>query len=540
MPCKTKKELTKERILRVGGATLALLVFVSAMFVAVLSPAFVSTDVANAAVIYQDDTDTEFTIFANDFNDSVTPPFLVFTLSDVSTWILDYVQTYNSSKLTNVVLYTFFRYSDDIRVADIIFSYEADKSLELYLRMYSDTSQSSYSRYGICTYSLSGDSMSCRTYCNTFAFGFSNAYRVYGKIPEGAFLFANDFTEYLSFADEAMLGKTQAYIDLQEDFRHLQDSYDGLSDEHDSLQYRYDELQAKYDSLKKDYDNTYESLAFDTVGVVNTSTTYPVKNYHIDSVVTSLTYADNTYNGYFYRSHYSDGMTSDRPFLCALKLNYSIAAGYDYCISYDYLGMFDNDSIVTSTIGGDVFVAVSFSTYSIDDPNYLSGYVRTEYIAASNSVDGFMSFNLDSYDSSVINFVSFDLVSYHDGVYYKVPLRSSEVDNLYEGLFMSNFLVGVRGASLELVKQDSFNTGYNSGYSEGLLAGKNIGYQQGAGDQGDYTFFGLIASVFDAPISAFKGLFNFEILGVDMSAFVSSLFALSVIIVIVKIALGGK
>lgn len=81
---------------------------------------------------------------------------------------------------------------------------------------------------------------------------------------------------------------------------------------------------------------------------------------------------------------------------------------------------------------------------------------------------------------------------------------------------------------------------YNSGFESGKTAGYNEGFNAGKDVSGNYTFLGLIGAVFDAPIEAFKGLFNFEILGTNMQGFVLALLTLSVIIVIIKIALGGK
>lgn len=81
---------------------------------------------------------------------------------------------------------------------------------------------------------------------------------------------------------------------------------------------------------------------------------------------------------------------------------------------------------------------------------------------------------------------------------------------------------------------------YNSGFESGKTAGYNDGYNAGKDVSSNYTFLGLIGAVFDAPIEAFKGMFNFEILGTNMQGFVLALLTLSVIIVIIKIALGGK
>lgn len=81
---------------------------------------------------------------------------------------------------------------------------------------------------------------------------------------------------------------------------------------------------------------------------------------------------------------------------------------------------------------------------------------------------------------------------------------------------------------------------YNSGFESGKIAGYNDGYNAGKDVSGNYTFLGLIGAVFDAPIEAFKGLFNFDILGVNMQGFVLAMLTLAVIIIVIRIALGGK
>lgn len=93
-------------------------------------------------------------------------------------------------------------------------------------------------------------------------------------------------------------------------------------------------------------------------------------------------------------------------------------------------------------------------------------------------------------------------------------------------------------------KTEGYSTGKTEGYSNGFAEGKkngyDIGYNAGVNAGQDYSFSALLGAVFDVPIQAFKGLFNFEIFGVNMTSFVSSLLALCVIVVIVKICLGGK
>lgn len=90
---------------------------------------------------------------------------------------------------------------------------------------------------------------------------------------------------------------------------------------------------------------------------------------------------------------------------------------------------------------------------------------------------------------------------------------------------------------------DFYNDGYDDGFSSGDRNGYNRGYGVGFNDgqvdalDGNYTFLGLIGSVIDAPISAFRGLLDFELLGVNMSSFVLAVMSLCVIIVIIRMVL---
>ena len=91
----------------------------------------------------------------------------------------------------------------------------------------------------------------------------------------------------------------------------------------------------------------------------------------------------------------------------------------------------------------------------------------------------------------------------------------------------------------------NYQNGYDDGYGSGFASGENTGYNKGysAGynkgtvEGSDYSFIGLIGSVLDAPISAFKGLLNFDILGVNMASFVTAILSLCVVIVVVKICM---
>lgn len=79
--------------------------------------------------------------------------------------------------------------------------------------------------------------------------------------------------------------------------------------------------------------------------------------------------------------------------------------------------------------------------------------------------------------------------------------------------------------------------GYNEGYDIGEQAGYNNGYNEGVLDANQYSFLGLIGAVVDAPIQAFNGLLNFEILGFNMRDFYLGLFSVCIIVLIVRLVL---
>lgn len=99
--------------------------------------------------------------------------------------------------------------------------------------------------------------------------------------------------------------------------------------------------------------------------------------------------------------------------------------------------------------------------------------------------------------------------------------------------------------------QKYFDAGHTAGYAEGQNSMQNEienARQKGFAeakkmfDNGNtnYSFFGLISAVIDAPIKAVRGLLNFDILGVNMFSFVTSLFSLAVVLMIVKLLLGTR
>lgn len=81
------------------------------------------------------------------------------------------------------------------------------------------------------------------------------------------------------------------------------------------------------------------------------------------------------------------------------------------------------------------------------------------------------------------------------------------------------------------------NEGYKNGYNVGKNEGYNLGYNEGLDGSGRWSFNNLLTSVIDVPLKAFTSLFNFEILGVNLSGFFLGLLTCCIVIGIIRFIL---
>lgn len=105
-------------------------------------------------------------------------------------------------------------------------------------------------------------------------------------------------------------------------------------------------------------------------------------------------------------------------------------------------------------------------------------------------------------------------------------------EGTYQQGYNTGYTLGV-AAGVASGNTQGYTEGYNVGHSDGY----STGYLAGASSSNEYTFMGLIGAVFDAPVKAFMGLLSFDVFGVDLSAFVLTLFSLCIVIKIVQLIL---
>lgn len=163
-----------------------------------------------------------------------------------------------------------------------------------------------------------------------------------------------------------------------------------------------------------------------------------------------------------------------------------------------------------------------------------------------------VDFGADNFD------VAFNTQYFSDYIYdlVDITIEQGSTDMSYyidegEGTIFTRFLNSQMG--YQLGSYSNFNDGYNYGYEEGdkdgykrgLEDGKKIGYGEGlqAGyevDETAFTIFNGILTIGMIPINFFLSIFNFNILGIDMSAFVSALLSVCIVVIIFRFIFNGR
>ena len=326
----------------------------------------------------------------------------------------------------------------------------------------------------------------------------------------------------------AIQGALSGQIDqLETEKADLQNQLSLLQNNYNTLQSDYNSLQSDYDNLKKNYDNLFNSVSFSRV-----ISGFPADSFYTTSHRDAVSYNGSavtgssggivSFGGKAISS--SDGFVSVsyRPTQGEPLIPYFIFMAFKLPSDYEYATAF-------------VLQNVSF-TYG---PVYF-GYA---------DLVGPYSFDTQVSSSLMLdNVIELGQLEQGKDFYFNLPKAFSNRSVL---LFYSKGEFGV-SSSMVLSRVTPIN---EKVYDSGFIAGQNSmsGAIENARQQGfaeaqkmfdngnaDYSFFGLISAVIDAPIKAIRGLLNFDILGVNMFSFVTSLFSLAVVLMIVKLLLGTR
>lgn len=192
----------------------------------------------------------------------------------------------------------------------------------------------------------------------------------------------------------------------------------------------------------------------------------------------------------------------------------------------------------TSVYKSKLYFYVSNINMSVDFVKVrLSNYLYYDLEKPESVTFNFISFTFfNSLDEYVTIFVptgtatpstsSFTRFFYTDDVTYFLNSSAQFNNNeFYNSGYNNGYDLGYTEGETE---------GYNNGYSQGQTEGYNNGYTQGLESSERLGFPALITSVIDVPVKVFTSLFNFEILGVNILTFVTSLLTIALILAIVR------
>ena len=273
----------------------------------------------------------------------------------------------------------------------------------------------------------------------------------------------------------------------------------------------------------------------------------------------------------------ADTLSTDYSFTGSNML--TVACGWnDYSNSYLTWGL-SNISVDFST--GSNGLNVTFKTKSMTGHNFDTFIEKTDNFKIESNkettrrinYDSYVYFNYHYYCNDYVNFVAdiykirirsveyandfWTYLTYYDanGNYVEfsvVVANQGTADYAHAKMFMYDDRTYFIGNGSSLSESQQYNQGYQQGladnqqsiYNNGFSAGKIIGYNNGKSDgiasANNYSFIGLIGAVFDAPLQTFKGLLNFNVLGVNLLDFAMALITIALVVYVVRIIKGGR
>ena len=320
---------------------------------------------------------------------------------------------------------------------------------------------------------------------------------------------------------------------------------------------------------KEQYDNNYTN-GYNTgynAGLTGSD------NYNLgyNAGIQAVTNSPNTYNLYT-KEQYDNNYT--------LGYNNGYTAGYDIAKNdFTGLGIFSYATYYNYAkgVGSNSNYLVSSGRLNSTNVTYYNGGFYNDK-TLKTELESYLNNNSDNYNGGILSLVFDSPIS--TTRYYNFVTRGFEFGNSIDFYFDDDSTLNfsradsfntdaislqnlnknivkidlvfansdylVVGLSANTLVEDSYNTGYNDGknsvdttiyYNNGYNTGYNNGKNDGIKSANKYSFLSLIGSVVDAPIQAFTGLFNFDLLGFNMLNFIKALFTLTVIIVVARFIL---
>lgn len=353
----------------------------------------------------------------------------------------------------------------------------------------------------------------------------SSLTRIYYKFTtsEGPSLYQMFMTPFYGQAVKILVNRAgSGSADLQNQLMLLQSNYDTLLKSYQQVQNDYSALLGAvsrtslgtlgdFGSPSLIQDSSGAGVDYSYVGPQGVSTVSWV-DYDLRKFSSTYTYLTGT-KRFWYSDTHTPPPQQDTIFVgCMLGLRRDFPAGSILNISMPevttskaYVGVFDSVRNV------------------IEYKATLSAGTSLSFVLLSNR-----EFTLDDKLVFYFDFNDFDFVEtdYFYDITWQLSVFSLDTQKYYDAGHTAGYAEG----------QDSMQGAIENARQQGFAEAQKM-FDNG---NTDYSFFGLISAVIDVPIKALRGLLNFDILGVNMFAFVTSLFSLAVVLMIVKLLLGTR
>lgn len=173
---------------------------------------------------------------------------------------------------------------------------------------------------------------------------------------------------------------------------------------------------------------------------------------------------------------------------------------FDCDLTVENFGLYTSVKLVNPSDSSDIIASVSFSSAVYQGRSQL-------YYTSFSSINTEIYKELTVQNAALLNFNSSIQIF---GTDKKFVFGAIYTESQYQNFGNEQYQAGQ-------------TNGYDKGYQDGLSAGNGA------------TFFSLIAAVVDAPIKAFTSLFNFEILGMNITSFVLSLLTAALVIAAIRL-----
>lgn len=199
-------------------------------------------------------------------------------------------------------------------------------------------------------------------------------------------------------------------------------------------------------------------------------------------------------------------------------IEYAIPVGYDVPEGSQLIGdyylcrTYVPHSVIKDT-GSNVWYSTAKGMMGLDDDTP----VMNIRITMVHEGQDFFNMSLRAFGVSIVN-------AENNPAYMAGLSKGSSVG------YKEGFVKG-KEEGLELGRDD----GYNEGLDDGEIIGFNKGYEKGLKNANEHTFRGLMFAVVDAPVQVFSSMLNFEVLGINLLGFLTSLLTIMIVVAVVKV-----